>query len=186
LPAEEQKMKKSIISKFAVFSLLAAIIAFSVSDSLRAALFEQSDISAGEQGRLILERRQGDDSFARFDRVLLVNGSDTIEVFASEGRAIEQVFEEDLDLDGSKEILIQMDLGGSGGFKEFALLQNIDGNYTPIWEESGFCAGNAIVEDREGSGRPNLYIEYADTEVTPVREKTAVFTLENGELKRVE
>ena len=80
--------------------------------ALEAALFEQSDISVSEKGRLVLEIKQADDSLARNDRVLLINGSDTIEVFASEGRAIEQVLEEDLDLDGEKELLVQMDLGG--------------------------------------------------------------------------
>ena len=171
-------MKKFIISVLIV--LLSGINAGYAQPS------ERSIIAEMPHGKLVLERTAIPDGLAFNDRITLEQGDEVIEVFESEGRAIQQVLHEDLDGDGIGELLIQMDLGGSGGFKEFALLQNIDGNYTPIWEESGFCAGNAIVEDREGSGRPNLYIEYADTEVTPVREKTAVFTLENGELKRVE
>ena len=136
-------MKNSNIARIALVMLAISGTIFVVSDSLKAALFEQSDVSVSERGRIVLERRQADDSIARLDRIILENGSDTVELFASEGRAIEQVLEEDLDLDGEKELLIQMDLGGSGGFKEFTLLHNKDGKYTPIWEETGFCAGNA-------------------------------------------
>ncbi len=178
-------MKTSTMSKLAILCLLAANTLFSVSDSFTAALFEQSDISASEKGRLVLERRQSDNSLARNDRVLLINGSDTLEIFASEGRAIEQVLEDDLDLDDQKELLIQMDLGGSGAFKEFALLKNKDGKYETIWEETGFKAGDASIEDRDGDGRLNLYIEYVNSDVTPPKDEVAVFTLENDQLKPV-
>ncbi len=154
--------------------------------ALEAALFEQSDISVSEKGRLVLEIKQADDSLARNDRVLLINGSDTVEVFASEGRAIEQVLEEDLDRDGESELLIQMDLGGSGGFKEFSLLQRKEGKYAPIWEETGYKAGEATIEDADGDGRPSLFIKYGNTEVKPPKEETDEFTLENGVLKKVE
>ncbi len=177
---------KNSTSNIAILSLFVAAAALLASDSLQAALYEQSDISVTRKGRMLLERQQSDDSLARNDRVLLKNGSDTIVIFASEGRAIEQVIEEDLDQNGEAELLIQMDLGGSGGFKEFALLQSKDGKYLPIWEETGYCAGNASVEDRDGDGRPNLYIEHTNTEAKPPKEEVAVFTLENGELKPVE
>lgn len=180
-------MKNSNIVRIALAMMAISGVVFVSSDSLTAsALFEQSEVSVSERGRILLERRQADDSIARLDRIILENGSDTVELFASEGRAIEQVLEEDLDLDGEKELLIQMDLGGSGGFKEFSLLHNKDGKYTQIWEETGFCAGNAMIADRDGDGRPNIYIEYADTEVKPTREETAIFTLENGEVKKAE
>lgn len=179
-------MKKTTFARISLVIIGITGTIFVASDSLKAALFEQSDVSVSERGRIVLERRQADDSIARMDRIILENGSDTVELFASEGRAIEQVLEDDLDLDGQKELLIQMDLGGSGGFKEFALLQNKDGKYAQIWEETGFCAGNAMIADRDGDGRPNIYIEYANTEVKPTREETAIFTLENGEVKKVE
>ncbi len=178
-------MKTSTMSKLATLCLLGATTLFSVSDSFSAALFDQSDISVSEKGRLMLERRQSEDSIARNDRVLLMNGSDTLEIFASEGRAIEQVLEEDLDLDGQTELLVQMDLGGSGAFKEFALLKSKDGKYETIWEETGFKAGDASIEDRDGDGRKNLYIEYVNAEVNPPKNEVAAFTLENGELKPV-
>jgi len=165
---------------------LLIVAVFPVVAYLHAAMFEQSDISQSKKGRLVLEKKQADDSIARNDRVLLINGSDTCEVFASEGSAIQEIIEEDLDLDGEKELLIQMDLGGSGGFKEFVLLQFKNGKYETIWEETGFKAGDASIEDRDGDGRPNLYILYVDAETTPAQEKTAAFTLTNGELKPVE
>ena len=179
-------MKKTTFARIFLVIIALTGTVFVVSDSLKAALFEQSDVSVSDRGRIVLERRQADDSIARMDRIILENGSDTVELFASEGRAIEQVLEEDLDLDGEKELLIQMDLGGSGGFKEFALLQSKDGKYTQIWEETGFCAGNAMIADRDGDGRPNIYIEHTNTEVKPAREETAIFTLENGEIKKAE
>lgn len=165
--------------------LLALVIALLSSSALQAALFEQSDISVSKKGRMLLERKQDDNSIARNDRILLKNGSDTLEVFASEGRAIEQVLEEDLDGDGEREVLVQMDLGGSGGFKEFALLQVKDGKYLPIWEETGFCTGNASIVDADEEGRLNVYIEYTDTDVKPAKETTAVFALNNGQLTKI-
>lgn len=161
---------------------LAAMAGMVMVATVQAAIFEQSDISVSKQGRLLLERHQADESLARNDRILLKNGSDTTEIFASEGRAVEQVLEEDLDGDGTRELLVQMDLGGSGGFKEFALLQLKDGKYLAIWEETGYCAGNASIEDRDKDGRLNLYIEYTDKEAKPPKEEVAVFTLENGQL----
>lgn len=173
-------------STFTRASLILAAFAGSVAAPLIAALFEQSDISTGARGRMVLEKKQADNSLARIDRILIINGSDTTEVFNSEGRAIEQVLEEDLDLDGNKELLLQMDLGGSGGFKEFALLRYQNGKFEPIWEETGYKAGEASIEDPDGDGRPNLFIKYGNTEVKPPKEETDEFTLENGELKKVE
>lgn len=178
-------MNQRRVGKSSMIFLLLFVAILLTTASLQAALFEQSDISVSKKGRMLLERKQDDDSIAHNDRILLKNGSDTLEVFASEGRAIEQVLEEDLDGDGERELLVQMDIGGSGGFKEFALLQVRDGKYLPIWEETGFCTGNGSIVDADEEGKLNVCIEYTDTDVKPPKESIAVFALEKGKFIRI-
>ncbi|MBU1105858.1 MAG: hypothetical protein KKB51_04235 [Candidatus Riflebacteria bacterium] len=146
---------------------------------------ERSVIAELPQGKLILERSIIPDGIAFNDRITLEQGTDAVEIFASEGRAIQQVIAEDLNGDGVGELLIQMDLGGSGAFKEFELLQFKEGVYLPVWLDTGFVAGEASIEDRDGSGQKRVYIEYADTDVEPPVEDTAVFEFVDGTLQRL-
>ena len=159
------------------------IIAATISVPTFAQISEKSDISDSVRGRLVLEHRQEKDSLAAMDQILLIKDDDTKIIFHSEGRRIEEVLEEDLDGDNIPEILIKMDLGGSGAFKEFALVKNTDDNYQVIWEETGFAAGNATIEDRDQSGSKKLYIDYTDTEVEPAKEATVVYRFNNGEFE---
>ncbi|NCB39839.1 MAG: hypothetical protein EOM80_13830 [Erysipelotrichia bacterium] len=165
-------------------TIILTIMSLMTSCLTQAAMFEQSDISVSAKGRLVLERSQAEGTFARNDRIILKAPGETVEVFASEGRAVENVIEEDIDGSGERELLIQMDLGGSGGFKEFALLQLKDGKYETVWEETGFCAGHAAIEDRDGDGRLSIYIDYTNTDIEPPKEETAIFVFENGEVKQ--
>lgn len=146
----------------------------------------RSDISKSERGHLVLEKKQENDGLASCDKILLLreNAEDML-VYDSEGRFIQNVIEEDLDGDSIPELLIQMDLGGSGGFKEMALLRYDSDRFTTIWEETGFSAGEAVIEDRDGDGKKSLYIDYTDTEKEPPVPATAIFNLENGEIKPV-
>ncbi len=161
------------------------LAAMSVSLISFAQVAEQSDISNSERGRLVLEHKQEKDSIAAMDKILLVKDKNSTVVFDSEGRAIQQVLEEDLDGDKIPEMLVQMDLGGSGGFKEFALLKFENGTYKQIWEETGYAAGEASIAARDNDGSFKLYIEYTDTEVEPAKEATAIFGFAAGEFKQL-
>ncbi|PKL50302.1 MAG: hypothetical protein CVV42_03340 [Candidatus Riflebacteria bacterium HGW-Riflebacteria-2] len=145
---------------------------------------ERSIIAELPHGKLVLERSAIPDGLAFNDSIVLEQGDEAIEVFESEGRAIQQVIHEDLDGDGIGELLIQMDLGGSGGYREFELLHFKEGVYLPVWLETGYAAGEASIEDRDGSGRKRVYIAYTDTDVEPQVEDTAVFEFTDGTLKR--
>lgn len=146
---------------------------------------EQSDISSSDRGRLVLERQQAKDSLAAMHKIILLKETDSQVIFDSEGRYIQQVLEEDLDGDNVPELLIQMDLGGSGGFKEFAMLKFTDNTYKTIWEETGFAAGEAEFADRDHSGQNKLYIDFTDTESEPAKAATAIFAFDNGEFKQL-
>ena len=170
-------MKIITLTLILVLSGFAAVIAQSP---------ERSVIADLPQGQLILERSIIPDGIAFNDRITLVQGEDVIEVFESEGRAIQQVLSEDLDGDGIGELLIQMDLGGSGAFREFELLQFKDGIYLPVWLDTGYAVGEASIEDREGNGQKRVYINYTDTEAEPHVEDTAVFEFVGGTLQRLQ
>jgi hypothetical protein len=145
---------------------------------------EQSLIAEMPHGKLLLERSAIPDGLAFNDRITLEQGDEIIEVFESEGRAIQQVLHEDLDGDGIGELVIQMDLGGSGGYREFELLHYKEGVYLPVWLETGYAAGEVSIEDREGTGHKLVYIAYTDTDVEPQVEDTAIFEFTDGTLKR--
>lgn len=169
-------MKKVIIMFLAAMSV--SLISY-------AQVAEQSDISNSERGRLVLQHKQEKDSIAAMDKIVLIKEKDSVVIFESEGRAIQQVLEEDLDGDKIPELLVQMDLGGSGGFKEFALLKFENGTYKQVWEETGYAAGEASIAARDNDGNFKLYIEYTDTEVEPAKEATAVFGFADGEFKQI-
>lgn len=147
---------------------------------------ERSIIAELPHGKLVLERSIIPDGIAFNDRITLEQGNEAVEIFESEGRAIQQVIAEDLDGDGTSELLVQMDLGGSGGFREFELLQFKEGVYLPVWLDTGYVAGEASITDRDGSGQKRVYIQYADTEAEPQTEETAIFEFTGGTLQRVQ
>lgn len=161
------------------------VLILSIATGAFAQLSERSDIATSERGHFVLERKQEKDGLASFDKVLCIRDEKTTVLFDSEGRHIQQVIKQDMDGDSVPEILILMDLGGSGSFKELVLLKRANENYATIWEETGFAAGTAAFEDRDGKGRKYLFIDYTNTEVTPAKPATAKFTLTNGELKRL-
>lgn len=169
-------MKKIIISVL--------IVMFSTLTPGFAQSSERSLISEMPHGKLMLERMVIPDGLAFNDRITLEQGNEVVEVFESEGRAIQQVLEADFDGDGIGELLIQMDLGGSGGYREFELLHYQGGVYLPVWLETGYAAGEASIEDRAGSGHKKVYITYTDTDVEPQTEATAVFEFIDGTLQR--
>lgn len=160
------------------------IVLLSVVNAGYAQPSERSIIAEMPHGKLVLERTAIPDGLAFNDRITLEQGDEIIEVFESEGRAIQQVLHEDLDGDGIGELLIQMDLGGSGGYREFELLHYKEGVYLPVWLETGYAAGEASIEDREGAGHKLVYIAYTDTDVEPQVEDTAIFEFTDGTLKR--
>jgi hypothetical protein len=148
-----------------------------------AQIIEQSDISTSERGHIVLEKKQEKESIACMDRILLKKDGKTEVLFDSEGRSIQKVLEEDLDGDSIPELLVQMDLGGSGGFKEFALLKSDGKTYQNVWEETGFAAGEAVIEDRNATGKKSLYIDYTDTDSEPEKASTAAFSFVDGEFR---
>ncbi len=167
-----------------IFSVL--ILMVSGFTALVAQSSERSVIVEMPEGKLLLERSIIPDGIAFNDRITLERGDNVIEVFASEGRAIQQILNEDLDGDGIDELLIQMDLGGSGGFREFELLHFKDGVYLPVWLDTGYAGGEASIEDRNGSGQNLVYINYTDTDFEPESEETAVFEFTGGTLQRLQ
>lgn len=171
-------MKKIIAS--VLFLMVAGVSVIAAQSS------ERSVIAEMPHGKLLLERSIMPDGIAFNDKITLERGDDAVEVFESEGRAIQQVLNEDLDGDGIGELLIQMDLGGSGGFREFELLHFQDGVYLPVWLDTGYKAGEASIEDRDGNGQKLVYINYTDTDVEPASEETAVFEFSGGTLQRLQ
>ncbi len=161
------------------------VLIFAIATGAFAQLSERSDITTSERGHFVLERKQEKDGLASFDKILCIKDEKTTVLFDSEGRHIQRVIKQDMDGDSVPEILILMDLGGSGAFKEIALLKRANDKYDTIWEETGFVAGTIAYEDRDGKGKKYLFIDYTNTEVKPEKPATAKFSLINGELKRL-
>jgi hypothetical protein len=102
------------------------------------------------------------------DRIVALNNDLEKAIFISEGRKIEKTIFADFDKDGKFEIFIQMDLGGSGGYKEFVLLQKHNSSYKSIWEYSGFAgAKTRLIKDKN-----LIQIEYFDDETSIKKQKT--------------
>ena len=136
-------------------------------------------ISIGQGGKLYIEHTQIEGMIGSFDKIIRDRLNRPIVIFDSEGRRIEKVYEEDLNHDGDAELLVQMDLGGSAGYKEFALLQHDSGSYKLLWEDTGYP--NAKVTFRKYMGKTVIYIRYLNTEFDPPKTKTKAFEfLEDG------
>ncbi len=147
---------------------------------------QKTIISQGPDASIVLQKSFDPESLAHSDRVELV-GKDgqTVELFASEGRDIERILEPDIDGDGAKEILIQMDLGGSGGYKEFSLLKKAGQTYKTIWESTGFAGAKTTLNPDKKSGKTWVFIHYFDDEGEVKKPLLAVFGWKNNEFKRV-
>jgi hypothetical protein len=147
---------------------------------------DETVISETSQHKLVLQKQFEADSLAHFDSLAII-GADgqKLEVFASEGREIEKVFEPDLDGDGINEILVQMDLGGSGGFREFALLKKQNESFATIWEETGFAGAETTVSKDEKTGESRIIIKFFDDNFEPAKPAMAVFGWQGKEVKRL-
>ncbi len=79
-------------------------------------------------------------------------------IFESEGRRIENVYAKDFDNDGKTEYLVQMDCGGSGGYRDMSLLKlNQENTFAPVWEDS-YPMPEVEIKDRDNGSA--IYISY--------------------------
>jgi hypothetical protein len=115
---------------------------------------------------------------AREDRLFIEKNDQTTVIFESEGRAIEQVLPADLDKDGSNEILVVMELGGSADLRELSLLQFNNGKYQEVWIETGFSAGKVAIET-DADGKNRIVIDYL-TDDEPAKEARAILYIFDG------
>ncbi|PKL49558.1 MAG: hypothetical protein CVV42_06130 [Candidatus Riflebacteria bacterium HGW-Riflebacteria-2] len=167
-------MKKTanILLPFAFIAMLL------VSCATTAAVNETVVVSSDASGRLMLEKRQEEGMMAREDRLFFERNGQQNLIFESEGRAVEQVLPADLDGDGSNEILIVMELGGSGDFRELALLQAKDGRYQQVWLETGFSAGKITVTT-DAKNKKLIVIDYF-TDDEPAKEARAIYAFDGS------
>lgn len=144
-------------------------------------LNEKSEIAAGPAGRLMLEKHREEGMVAREDRLTIEKDGKARVVFNSEGRAIEQVLHANLDGKPGDELLIVMELGGSAGMLELAMLEYANGTYQLVWEETGFSAGKVSLSDQDGDKNPDIVIEYF-TDDTPPKEARSIYSFKNGKV----
>jgi len=167
---EENTMTEKLAIRIFVLTLVAVSLAFC---QVMAAVNETLEITSDASGRLMLEKRQQEGMLAREDRLFIEKGEQTTVIFESEGRAIEQVLAADLDKNGSNEILVVMELGGSADLRELSLLQLDNGKYREVWIETGFSAGKVAIEAAaDGSNR--IVIDYF-TDDEPAKEARAIY-----------
>jgi len=167
---EENTMTEKLAIRIFVLTLVAVSLAFC---QVMAAVNETLEITSDASGRLMLEKRQQEGMLAREDRLFIEKGEQTTVIFESEGRAIEQVLAADLDKDGSNEILVVMELGGSADLRELSLLQLDNGKYREVWIETGFSAGKVAIE-AAADGSNHIVIDYF-TDDEPAKEARATF-----------
>lgn len=161
--------------------LLTSAVILCGNSAVNAALNEQSEIAVSKAGRLVLERHQEEGMLAREDILFMEKDGAKNIIFESEGRAIEQVLLTDFDGNGIADLLIVMDLGGSAGLKELALLQSQNGRFNLIWEETGFSAGKVAIKDFDRDGRSDLAIDFF-TDDEPPKEARVIYSFENGKM----
>ena len=173
VPEEKNHMKKTFLALFA-----ALLLPFTASAE---ALNEKIEIATGPAGRLMLHKQQAEGMVAREDRLTIEKDGKASLVFSSEGRAIERVLHANLDGTGGDELLIVMELGGSAGMLELAMMQFKDGKYEQIWEETGFSAGKVSLADHDGDKNPDIVIEYF-TDDTPPKEARGIYSFKSGKV----
>jgi len=140
------------------------------------------DISVSRLGRFYIERTKIEGLMASFDKIIRSRAGKDLVLFDSEGRYIEKVHEQDLDGDGMPELLVQMALGGSDDYKEFALLRHSDGVYQQIWDASGFAGGQAVV--KKYLNKTRIFIRYTDEEEL-AKPKIDAFEFDEGKIIKV-
>jgi hypothetical protein len=120
----------------------------------------------GEAGALVLERGTAIDpewpTGLPGDRLLLETEGDkepTV-LFTAPGRAIEDAIVGNLDALGDPEIVLLLDSGGSGGFRDIVVLACREKGYRPIYEAGGFRAARVVLVDRSESGGPDVVISH--------------------------
>ncbi len=163
-------------------TLLSAVFAMFLSATAWAeAMNEKSEIAAGPAGRLMLEKHREEGMVAREDRLTIEKNGKASVVFNSEGRAIEKVLHANFDGKPGDELLVIMELGGSAGMLELALLEYSNGTYQLVWEETGFSAGKVSLSDQDGDKNPDIVIEYF-TDDTPPKEARGIYSFKNGKV----
>lgn len=160
------------------------IVCVLFTNSLLAEIAEKVEISVSNRGRLILEKRFVEESLAHNDQLLLIKSGKKQLLFQSEGREIEKILEPDIDGDKIAEIFIQMDLGGSGGYKEFALLKKEGEKFKIVWEETGFAGAKAVLIHDEKLQKSKIRIKYFDQDQIPAKPAIAEFKLVGKIFKR--
>ena len=130
-------------------------------------------ISIGKGGKLYIEHTKIEGMMGSFDKIIRDRLSRPIIIYDSEGRHIEKVYEYDFNKDGDPELLIQMDLGGSSGYKEFVLLLHDTSSYKQIWEATGYPGATVVIKNYMDKTR--VYIRYLDENTVPAKTKVDVF-----------
>lgn len=165
--------------------MFAIVLVVSMSMSLSAAT--PTELNLGDLGTVkVIEGARVPDVTGRFDKLVLVSASGNEEprvIFETEGRVLDKWEVVSLDGSGTKQLLLTLDPGGNGGFKEFALLTPANGSFEVIWEET-MKMGVAEVKDVNGDQKPDLIL--SGTEMDPatgkVGPKTLDFTWKDGKL----
>ena len=124
-------------------------------------------LDLGTQGTLRLEAKAQEGSIAHFDRLLLTSGIASAaeqQVFDSEGQQIIDLQAVDLDNNGTTEVLVTMDTGGSGGYIEYVLLTAQENSLKVVWEGEAFKDGKARLEDATGDGKKDVIISHLPSE----------------------
>lgn len=155
-----------------IFLITLAVVSLTFCQVM-AAVNETIEIISGASGRLMLEKTRQEGMLAREDRLFIEKNDQTTVIFESDGRAIEQVLTADLDGNGSKEILIVMELGGSADLRELSLLQLDNGKYKEVWLATGFSAGKVAIAPDENRKNCIVIDYFADEE--PAKEARATY-----------
>lgn len=140
-------------------SIITALLVF----SLNLAIFAEENIPAKTEKRQINENvylihNYTPGMMGSQDSLIISENNKELSIFESEGRRIEEVFIKDFDKDGKTEYLVQMDCGGSGGYRDMSLLkQNAQNVFEPVWEES-YAMPKVQIHERDG--RDSIYIKY--------------------------
>ncbi|GAB4275675.1 MAG: hypothetical protein Kow0029_17060 [Candidatus Rifleibacteriota bacterium] len=165
--------------------MLTLILCLSVASVCYANSTKEREISILPEGKLVLEKKFDADSLAHMDRLIIQNEKTSNEIFNSEGRDIENVFVLYLDNDNIPEIFVQMNLGGSGGYREFALLKKNSKGYRCIWEATGFSGAKTSVNVAKEEGYSLIRIEFMDDNFEPPKPAIAVFGWDKNGFKRL-
>lgn len=174
-----------MISRKTVF-LGACLILFS-SGVLCAEEIASFELDLGKIGVLTLIKGKPEpDKVGRFDKFVIKakDSPDEKVVYQTEGRILTSIQAVDVTGGPSKDLLLTLDTGGSGGYVDFALLSPASGSYIAKWEEEAIKSGQVMVEDKDGDGKQEIIMKSFDTPEgakEPVLE-TQYFRLEGNEI----